>query len=290
MPLPKSLTTVTSFSKALAMVLFILFPILAFFLGMTYQESVMNLKIQQLEEKLIQLSRYPTPTPDYSNTANWKTYINELYDFSFNYPDNWIITEYDRESYRGIVGLSPTNKKRTYTDTITLFLYENPKKLSLTEYSKEREKNNKSGDPANIVYPNDEIILMSDGTQVYYQKEHYCVTVCQRYTWQKDDKIYMLIKYPGEPSDKKSQLNYIFSQVLSTFKFLDNNPSPTCIPRPACLDATPRCLMPESENMCPPSPKPTGQTACTQEAKQCPDGSYVGRTGPNCEFSACPTP
>jgi hypothetical protein len=27
---------------------------------------------------------------------------------------------------------------------------------------------------------------------------------------------------------------------------------------------------------------------CTQDAKQCPDGSYVGRTGPNCEFSACP--
>lgn len=28
--------------------------------------------------------------------------------------------------------------------------------------------------------------------------------------------------------------------------------------------------------------------ACTQEAKQCPDGSYVSRTGPNCEFAACP--
>lgn len=28
--------------------------------------------------------------------------------------------------------------------------------------------------------------------------------------------------------------------------------------------------------------------ACTQEAKQCPDGSYVGRTGPHCEFSPCP--
>ena len=27
--------------------------------------------------------------------------------------------------------------------------------------------------------------------------------------------------------------------------------------------------------------------ACTMEAKQCPDGSYVGRTGPNCEFAAC---
>ncbi len=28
--------------------------------------------------------------------------------------------------------------------------------------------------------------------------------------------------------------------------------------------------------------------ACTQEAKLCPDGSSVGRTGPNCEFAACP--
>lgn len=30
------------------------------------------------------------------------------------------------------------------------------------------------------------------------------------------------------------------------------------------------------------------QVSCTQEAKLCPDGSYVGRTGPKCEFSACP--
>lgn len=28
--------------------------------------------------------------------------------------------------------------------------------------------------------------------------------------------------------------------------------------------------------------------ACTQEAKLCPDGSAVGRTGPNCEFASCP--
>jgi hypothetical protein len=30
-------------------------------------------------------------------------------------------------------------------------------------------------------------------------------------------------------------------------------------------------------------------TACTLDAKLCPDGSYVGRTGPNCEFAACPS-
>jgi len=39
----------------------------------------------------------------------------------------------------------------------------------------------------------------------------------------------------------------------------------------------------------PNSPK-SGKTICTQEAKLCPDGkTYVGRTGPNCEFAACPT-
>jgi|GEM_PF-6018032 len=29
---------------------------------------------------------------------------------------------------------------------------------------------------------------------------------------------------------------------------------------------------------------------CTMEAKQCPDGSFVSRHGPKCEFSPCPIP
>ncbi len=33
-----------------------------------------------------------------------------------------------------------------------------------------------------------------------------------------------------------------------------------------------------------------GPQACTEEAMVCPDGSYVGRTGPNCAFAPCPTP
>ncbi len=43
------------------------------------------------------------------------------------------------------------------------------------------------------------------------------------------------------------------------------------------------------------SPKKTAPTsdnnnpvACTEEAKLCPDGSAVGRSGPNCEFAPCP--
>ena len=34
--------------------------------------------------------------------------------------------------------------------------------------------------------------------------------------------------------------------------------------------------------------QPAEPVACTMDAKMCPDGSYVGRQGPNCEFTSCP--
>lgn len=37
-----------------------------------------------------------------------------------------------------------------------------------------------------------------------------------------------------------------------------------------------------------PVPIDNNQVVCTMEAKLCPDGSYVGRTGPKCEFTPCP--
>lgn len=32
----------------------------------------------------------------------------------------------------------------------------------------------------------------------------------------------------------------------------------------------------------------TSEVMCTMDARLCPDGSYVGRIGPTCEFAACP--
>lgn len=37
----------------------------------------------------------------------------------------------------------------------------------------------------------------------------------------------------------------------------------------------------------PESPRVVEETMCTMDARQCPDGSYVGRTGPDCSF-VCP--
>jgi hypothetical protein len=46
-------------------------------------------------------------------------------------------------------------------------------------------------------------------------------------------------------------------------------------------EAKQKCLRIWEENC-------TTAKACTEEAKICPDGSAVGRTGPNCEFTPCP--
>src|SRR4051812_32070190 len=35
---------------------------------------------------------------------------------------------------------------------------------------------------------------------------------------------------------------------------------------------------------------PTGPVACTTDAKVCPDGTGLGRTGPECTFPVCPPP
>lgn len=36
--------------------------------------------------------------------------------------------------------------------------------------------------------------------------------------------------------------------------------------------------------------KSPATVACTEEAKVCPDGTSVGRSGPKCEFAPCPSP
>lgn len=52
---------------------------------------------------------------------------------------------------------------------------------------------------------------------------------------------------------------------------------------------TQKARTPESYPIEVPDRKDNGNvTGCTMEAKICPDGTAVGRSGPNCEFAPCP--
>jgi hypothetical protein len=95
MTLPKSITTVTKFSKFLALVMFILLPFIGFFFGMAYQMQIDGVQKVSNPVNYPNPSPTPTPTPTLSPNpdplANWKTFTNEKLGFSFKYPENYLI-------------------------------------------------------------------------------------------------------------------------------------------------------------------------------------------------------
>lgn len=135
MKLPKSLTTVTKFSKILAVVIFFTFLFTAFLAGMKYQE--MNTLFMESKKTILPIST-PSPTPD--PTANWKiiTIIKDGY--SFKYPSDWNLFISGDEEFttlgddvQSITLLSPEDSPK---EGLHFYVSENPKGLSLEEFSK----------------------------------------------------------------------------------------------------------------------------------------------------------
>jgi hypothetical protein len=104
--LPKWLTTVTPFSKYLAMFLFILFPFVGFYLGMQYQQKVTTV-------------RMPTPTPN--QTAGWQTYTNSDHSLEFKYPPNFSpINVNDNKLMAAFMDKSNTKQRLSTSPDISL--------------------------------------------------------------------------------------------------------------------------------------------------------------------------
>jgi len=71
-------------------------------------------------------------------------------------------------------------------------------------------------------------------------------------------------KYTYQPSSVLEDVSNASNTPTTTQPVTPQNPNPAITPTP-------------------------GLVACTMDAMMCPDGSYVGRSGPNCEF-VCPIP
>jgi hypothetical protein len=75
----------------------------------------------------------------------------------------------------------------------------------------------------------------------------------------------------------------LFIIAYAGYIFVSNSSSVAENPMPLPVSPT------VTETIVPPALNENdGMTACTMDAKICPDGSSVGRTGPNCEFAPCP--
>lgn len=119
--LPKSLTTVTTFSKLLALLLFILFPIVGFYLGASFQHKVdhpgINTDNENTGPVIITATPFPTPTtPDF---RTWKQYQNSTYHYSLvssSPPESEDITNNPR---KGLINLT----YYSYTKGLSLIIW-----------------------------------------------------------------------------------------------------------------------------------------------------------------------
>lgn len=108
MTLPKSLTTVTTFSKILAMILFLLLPFAGFYLGYQYRKGayVASPIAQQTQTLILTPAPSQTLINSDNSTTNWKTLSTEYHNadpniapppqifsvnFSFKHPPNYRI-------------------------------------------------------------------------------------------------------------------------------------------------------------------------------------------------------
>jgi hypothetical protein len=180
----------------------------------------------------------------------WETYANDALKLSFQYPANWIVRDVNESSTMDLCdlhainpdrypnssvkygaceasGVTPTTSimfgrvlnirpksslQESYypNPAIQLSYYENKENLSIQEF------NNKYLSEA-VAAPTYEKITNPNKINAYYDKEHYCVEICQVYVWSYADKIFILINFPTDAVDQDK----IFHQVFNSLKMIE---------------------------------------------------------------------
>lgn len=164
MTLPKWATTVTPFSKTLALIIFITFPIVGFVLGTQYQGVIDKsnsryLQVNQPKRTMIKPSvpipskqpntLTPTIVPSSTSSASvttpsdWKTYNNIKYNYQLRYPNTWLVQSLTAGD---LSQTSAANFRRTNDETPSesgfLFsIVSNSNNYSLTDWIKQNPNN-----------------------------------------------------------------------------------------------------------------------------------------------------
>lgn len=198
--LPKWLTTVTPFSKYLAMLLFIILPIAGFYLGMQYQDKITLNKSTTSSIKITSASQH----------ENWKTYRNNSLGYAFNYPSElrFFYRNYDEELGDHFMlqnyadGLSFENMD-SKDFKISVNVYKKSTIYSLEYFSKNTTLLGQSFDI-------DGKLALRGAVPVNGEDEPYVM-------FEHDDYFYRI-----SLNDPKSSNAAWFEQILKTFNFTDS--------------------------------------------------------------------
>lgn len=214
--MPASLTTVTTFSKIIAMVLFILLPFGGFYFGMTYQQRISSATqvyspTHAINPKLT-FTQQPTSTTSAQpsdGTTNWKTYTNPKFGFQLKSPEN---TQVNEKSDGVDIIVEPGVSMSVGSGALfRVEVINNSQNLSLEDVHKAYVHyacNTENGGKCERVTINGYGALKASGFVTIVGNEAYYI--------QKGVNVFRLTwQYNG---DDKRQIE-IGSQILSTFKF-----------------------------------------------------------------------
>lgn len=192
----------------------------------------------------------PSTTPD--PTSSWKTYINQKGGFSFKYPSNYVVKE-NLTSVPQNIQLSSEGLLQNFQLTITY------KPILATQ----------TLDTLIAQNPLCPSILPANGTpsvingeqpaQVYIDTP--CGSLTKTVVYTTNNTIFYIMTI--ETQSTYEEVKKYTDQILATLQFLPVVSSQQTAP--------------------------TSTSVCPADAKLCPDGSSVGRSGPKCEFAPCPT-
>lgn len=172
----------------------------------------------QLRKEISQLESSPSPTPTPDPTANWKTYSNEAYKYSFKYPPLWKInTTSPQTTY---LEIGSVNQSQTFARISISGTGENDKsieELARAWRSGPIEKIQIGGQEAVKVLQNPN----QEGEPLV--KGAYSISIFVK----NRSNINILIQLE---TANLNTYQIIFDQILSTFKFLEEKE--TAIPTP----------------------------------------------------------
>lgn len=288
--------------------------------GVTTKSSSSELKNQQA----ILPTSTPIPTPkiepfpsvEPSLYKNWKTYTAPDKSFSFKYPSEWIFSQSTDISDFGNKELQPLKQLTiSFGKPIT-----RNEKIAILSGSPIKEKDIPAFYSALSVmfltYPESSKIDFKNFTgsseeniqskkffeQNEMQVEEYvygCQNICADLIF-KQNNTYIIIS--SSPNADIDQLHTLFTTfnfaepISSEGKMCGGIAAITCPKGYTCKmdgnypDAGGKCTQESASHQPTSAPLPTrgtDQVFCAQDIKVCPDGSYVGRSGPDCKF-VCP--
>lgn len=242
-----------------------IFPLIAFLL-VALAGGMYFLGQQKSNQQPVAQTNIPTPTvtPTPDPMAGWKTFTNETKGYSLKYPASLDVINWDKYEDKGtsvaFCDCPPGGKDSgaiIWSMTIEI--------LPLSKYKTIENYISSSYKLAlKDILLQPTTVATIPAKRMKLDKElpysAYSVPTDNIY-FIKDNSIYSIIRSVPEITDDD------FEKMLQSFKFSESSSASSSAPNSQITET---------------------QTMCTMDAKICPDGSSVSRTGPKCEFAACP--